>query len=162
MNGDALPHPEELKRLMKARLWPRTHEEAIQQNGPRRIPVERVHKLISEEDEIFLYPDPQMTLAYDHERSRETLGGSDYFKAYDKTLEQIDPDRALFVGDFGHGSCAPIALDYRANVEDPAVIGLRWREAWRVNDDNRWIQLSPTFNEFVAKLDLWSLPKFKR
>ena len=67
-----------------------------------------------------------MTLASEHERSRKSIGDTDFFRFYDQTLTQIDPEHALLVADFGHGSDAPIALDYRGDRNDPPVIGLKW------------------------------------
>jgi len=159
--GELAPPPE-LLRLLKARLWPASHEQACEQNCVTRIANEDVHRLVPSENEIFLYPAPWQTLARDHEASRKQLSGTDFFAAYDKTLEQIDPLLALFIADFGHGSDAPIALDYRSNSFDPAVIGLKWKEPWRPNDGNRWIELSPSFSSFVETLKLWHLPKFVR
>lgn len=147
---------------MADRLWPATHEDAIQQNLHRRISSERVHLLIPSEDEIFLYPDPSMTLASDHEESRKSLGGTEFFAAYDRTLQQIDPERALFIADFGHGSDAPIALDFRNGDDDPPVIGLKWDESGIIGGLNKWVRLADSFSDFVRVLDLRNLPKFKR
>lgn len=157
-----LKQPRELKVLLAERLWPATHEEAIQQNLQQRISPERVHLLIPTEDEIFLYPDPSMTLASEHEASRERIGETEFFAAYDRTLEQIDPKLALFIADFGHGSDAPIALDYRGCADDPPVIALRWHSMSLSDDLNQWVRLTDRFSEFVRILQLRQLPKFKR
>ncbi len=157
-----LKQPRELKVLLAERLWPTTHEEAIQQNFQRRISPERVHLLIPTEDEIFLYPDPSMTLASEHEASRKRIGETEFFAAYDRTLEQIEPELALFIADFGHGPDAPIALDYRDCVDDPPVIALKWHNMRLANDLNQWVRLADSFSAFVHILQLRQLPKFKR
>ena len=151
-----------MKNLLEAGLWPATHEEAIQQNLTRRIPTDRVHLVIPSEDEIFLYPNPTMTLASEHEASRKRIGDTKFFAAYDRTLRQIDPKRSLFIADFGPGSDAPIALDYRAASEDPPVIGLKWDDSSLQHGAHQWVCLASSFSEFVSVLGLWNLPKFKR
>ena len=153
--------PRELKNLIAERLWPATHEDAIQQNLCKRIATENVHLLVSSEDEIFLYPDPSMTIASEHESSRRRIADTEYFSAYDRTLVQIDPELTLFIADFGHGSDAPIALDFRVNTDDPPVIGLKWVGSQLGSSSHEWIQLAEHFSDFVRILELRSLPKFK-
>lgn len=153
--------PRELKKLMAEGFWPKSHEEAIQQNLTRRIPSDHVQRLIETEAEIFLYPDPSMTLASEHEASRKRIGESDFFAAYDQTLGQIDPMKTLFIADFGPGSDAPIALDFRYDTGDPPVIGLRWDDSSLLQGQHRWVKLAATFSEFVEILELRNLPKFK-
>lgn len=155
-----LPHPDELKRLMEAKLWPSSHEEAIQQNLCRRIASADVASIIPTENEIFLHPNPRATLASDYAASKQQIGGTNFFKEYEQTLEQIDPEKALFIADFGAGSDAPIALDFRSNLADPPVIGLQWG-APGTDKTSRWVQLAPSFSAFVKQLNLWALPKFK-
>jgi hypothetical protein len=157
-----LKQPRELKKLIAERLWPATHNDAIQQNLQRRISPECVHRLIPTEDEIFLYPDPSMTLASEHEASRKKIGETEFFAAYDRSLDQIDPQLALFIADFGHGSDAPIALDFRSSIEDPPVIGLKWHNMRIADDLNQWVRLADRFSDFVRILELTRLPKFKR
>ena len=141
-------------------LWPKTHEEAIKQNLSQRIPSDHVHRLIETEDVIFLYPDPTMTLISEHEASRKRIGDTDFFAVYDRTLSQIDPAQTLFIGDFGPGSDAPIALDLRECADDPPVIALKWEGSQRLDGRHQWVQLAPAFSDFVRILDLRSLPKF--
>ena len=160
--GSRVQQPSALKKLITERLWPATHEDAIQQNGDPRISTERVRLLIPTEDQIFLYPDPSMTLAAEHEASRKRIGDTEYFAAYDRTLKQIDPKLALFIADFGPGSDAPIALDFRSNSEDPPVIGLTWDGFQLGEGFHQWVQLAASFSDFVRVLDLKQLTKFKR
>lgn len=162
MQTNTLPHPDELMRLMEAKLWPSSHEQAIQQNLSRRISASDVARMISGESQIFLHPNPRTTLADDYRASEQKLEGAGFFNAYREMLKQIDPDRALFIADFGPGSDAPIALDFRENQDDPPVIALQWNDHPGTNEKSRWVQLAPSFSEFVKQLNLWSLPKFKR
>jgi hypothetical protein len=159
--GTRHKQPRELKNLMAEGFWPKSHEEAIQQNLSRRIPSDRVHRLIETEDEIFLYPDPCMTLASEHEASRKRIGESEFYAAYDQTLGQIDPTKTLFIADFGPGSDAPIALDFRDGVVDPPVIGLKWDDSGLLSGQHRWVKLADTFSDFVQILGIRSLQKFK-
>jgi len=157
-----LKQPQELRNLMAAGLWPATHEQAIQQNLSQRIPTKNIHLLIPTEDRIDLYSDPSMTVEEEHQRSRSTLEHTDFFAIYGQTLRQIDPGRALLIADFGLGSDAPIALDLRVCTQDPPVICLKWDDSNYSDGQHQWVQLAPSFSEFVKVLQLWDLPEFKR
>ncbi len=56
---------------------------------------------------------------------------------------EIDPDNTIIIGDFGLGSDAPIALDYRKDKNNPAVIRLCWTK-----ESNHWVEIAPNFAEF--------------
>jgi hypothetical protein len=162
VNPNILPHPDELKRLLAAKLWPSSHEEAIQQNLSRRISSADVASLMPTESEIFLHPNPRVTIAADHASTKQQIeGGADFLKEYEQTLEQIDPEKALFIADFGAGSDAPIALDFRTDQADPPVIGLQWSASLGTDKKSCWVQLAPSFSAFVKRLNLWDLPKFR-
>jgi hypothetical protein len=66
-------------------------------------------------------------------------------------LDQIEPERALIIGDFGMGSDAPIILDYRNADSDPPVLRLRWSEG---RDNNAWVRCAASFDEFADMLGL--------
>ena len=61
---------------------------------------------------------------------------------------EIDPALTLIIGDFGLGSDAPIALDYRKDLNEPSIIRLQWN----LEADNHWVEIAPSFAEFVAML----------
>ena len=61
---------------------------------------------------------------------------------------EIDPALTLIIGDFGLGSDAPIALDYRKDLNNPSVICLQWN----LNADNHWGEIAPNFAEFAQML----------
>jgi hypothetical protein len=60
---------------------------------------------------------------------------------------EIDPRRAVIIGDFGAGSDAAIILDYRASSSEPKVMRLCWTES-----GNHWVEFAKTFSEFAAYL----------
>jgi hypothetical protein len=61
----------------------------------------------------------------------------------------IDYDLAIIIGDFGLGSDAPIALDFREDATNPRVIRLSYS-----GGRSRWISLAPDFASFVEALGL--------
>jgi len=60
---------------------------------------------------------------------------------------EITLELTLIIGDFGLGSDAPLALDYRPSPTKPRVIRLRWG-----NDGNHWVQVAETFGQFASHL----------
>ena len=68
-------------------------------------------------------------------------------------IHEIEPSLTLIIGDFGLGSEAPIALDYRKNIDNPSVIRLHWgRPVTRRYENNHWIEIAPSFAEFAQML----------
>jgi hypothetical protein len=63
----------------------------------------------------------------------------------------IDYDRAVVIADFGLGSDAPIALDYRQSLDCPCVIRYRWSQR---GERNRWVHVAPSFSQFAEMLEL--------
>jgi hypothetical protein len=63
-------------------------------------------------------------------------------------LNEIEPELALDIGDFGLGSDSAVVLDYRK--ADPSVIRLVWRKP----DPNTWVLCAGTFDEFADMLGL--------
>jgi hypothetical protein len=96
--------PAELLRLVEARLWPASHQQACEQNTGERIASDDVRRLIPTESEIHLYPSPWRSFAVDHARMKKRLGEQDAFvRAMEGTFDQIDPAMTLFIADFGLG-----------------------------------------------------------
>ena len=67
---------------------------------------------------------------------------------------ELDAGLTLLIGDFGLGSDAPIALDYRKDICNPSVIRLR-----HVQDGDNWgkmistwVEIAPTFDAFVGMI----------
>lgn len=63
--------------------------------------------------------------------------------------EEIDPDLILLIGDFGPGSDAPFALDYRLSAMEPRVIRLKWSGRGK---ENHWVEMFPNFSQFARHL----------
>ena len=99
-------------------------------------------RLAPGESELFLEPPPFRTLATE-------ITGNPQFWAEHGALDEIDPELALVIGDFGLGSDAAIVLDYRRSADEPAVLGLAWSD-----EGNHWVELAASFDEFVRLLRL--------
>lgn len=117
----SLQLPAELSQLILAGAWPSSEREANRQNlQTAPVPRDVVERLVPGENQIYLLPPPFTTIA-DRRAGAEREFWEDF-----GALDKIDPARALLIGDFGLGSDAVIALDYRADPEPPTVI----RQAW--------------------------------
>ena len=141
----ALEPPAELKDLVAAGAWPLTEREANQQNLPTGpIPAALVEGLVSGEHQIYLFPPPFRTIA-------ERCAGpeADFWRKFG-ALEDIDPSRAVVIGDFGLGSDAMIVLDYRTSGE-PSLIRLAWTGGER---RPRWVPFFGTFAVFARAFHL--------
>lgn len=136
--------PPLLRTLVEAGRWPRTQEEALKQNTSPRVSGDRIRALAPEESLIFLEPPPFSTV-------RQLGAAHPFWRGPMADPNGIDPDRTIVLGDFGLGSDAPIALDYRHDAANPRVIRLRW-----VGPDtpNRWVVMAPDFASFAAALGL--------
>jgi hypothetical protein len=145
----SLPIPKELTALVESGFWPRDHDQARAQNLHSLVPESRVRRFAPEEDKLFLLPPPFFIV------SQFLKGPEEKFWADPRTaLHEIDPDLTLLIGDFGLGSDAPIALDYRKGIDEPRVIRLRWSQ-----DGNHWVEVAPTFAAFAAYLAPQAQPK---
>lgn len=136
--------PPLLLALVEAGRWPRTSEEALRQNTTPWVGEDRVRALAPEESMIFLEPPPFSTV-------RELSAGHPFWGGPMADPDGIDPDRTIVLGDFGLGSDAPIALDYRHDAARPRVIRLRWAGP---DTPNRWVVMAPDFVTFAVTLGL--------
>ena len=66
------------------------------------------------------------------------------------SVAEIEPCKTVLIGDFGPGSDAPIALDFRSSLNQPEVIRLQWGK----EHENHWIKVAPTFLQFATELGL--------
>jgi hypothetical protein len=136
-----LPIPKELTSLLELGLWPRDPKEASSQNLRPWIPESSVRRFAPGESTVYFYPPP-------FAKVRNQLNGTNRFWADPRSaVQEINPDLTILIGDFGLGSDAPIALDYRERGDEPRVIRLRW-----ASEGNHWIQVAPTFAAFAAQL----------
>ena len=110
------------------------------------IPAERVQRFAAEETLICLQPPPFPTIA----QVRAAGRAGDFWERFG-ALDQIDPERAVIIGDFGLGSDSPIVLDYARNPSNPPVLRLRWGSQGKGNE---WVVGASDFDEFAKMLGL--------
>src|SRR5579871_5258589 len=134
-----LPLPQELLDALEAGRWPRSAEEATKQNLRSLVAEQRVRDLAPDESLIYLYPPPFDTVASALERSNAI------FYHQFAALDQIIPEKAIEIGDFGLGSDTLIILDYRISTTEPRVLRLCWPGNGR---PNHWEMMSPDFPSF--------------
>jgi hypothetical protein len=145
---DDLPLPKRLLRLLDSGRWPRTDEEASNQNLKSLVPKERIQLFAPEESTIFLYTPPFYTVAADI-AGRQKRGHPTFWSTY-AALDGISPELSLVIGDFGLGSDAPILLDYRQGGSNTPVIRLQWRRP----EANVWVRCADSFDGFADMLGL--------
>lgn len=154
--GDGeLPPPPLLERLVASGRWPGSPATEGRQNAEAVVPVERIAALAPGEESLTLYWPPFETVASNITTFEEN--GWPPFWDDHGAVDELDPDRALIVGDFGLGSDSPILLDYRAEPE-PRVIKLQWGPAEGDGPPYRssttWVTIADSFAEFVERLGL--------
>ncbi len=62
----------------------------------------------------------------------------------------IDPKLSVLVGDLGHGSDQPIALDYRLSMDQPRVLTLDYTRSHQT----RWVEIAPNIRTFAELMGL--------
>jgi hypothetical protein len=139
--------PEALVSLIESGRWPRDAKEATCQNLELRVPVERIRRFAPEEHWLYLCAPPFGKPADVFSRLVDFRGEPDN----ESPPGDIDYDRAIVIGDFGLGSDAPIALDYRRSLDCPSVIRYRWSHR---GERNRWVYLARSFSQFAEMLEL--------
>jgi hypothetical protein len=110
------------------------------------ISADHVQRFAADETVICLQPPPFSTIA----QVRAVGGAGDFWERFG-ALDQIDPERALIIGDFGLGSDSPIVLDYARNPSNPPVLRLRWGSQGK---GNQWVQGARDFDELAQMLGL--------
>ena len=131
----SLQLPDVLGRLIAEGLWPE-RESAQLQNLTPLIPNESVRKFAPDEERIFLYPPPFATVA-------EAAKHNKYWEDERSAPGEIDPERALLIGDFGLGSDTAIILDYRTGT--PRLLRLQWGDK-----ENHWIEFGIEISELAS------------
>jgi hypothetical protein len=142
-----LPLPRGLIRLLESGVWASANGPTMtaQQLKPT-IPAALVRKFAAEESLICLQPPPFPTIA----QERAAGGAGDFWERFG-ALEQIDPQRALIIGDFGLGSDSPIILDFGRDASNPPVLRLKWGPR---GQGNEWVQGAQDFDKFAEMLGL--------
>lgn len=140
ING--LPLPPDLLALVEAGRWTSSTSQAT---VDRLFPAEPGARL-----ELKLYTLDYMPFEnkyWWYEDDPEFLGAPDE----DRAPGDIDPKRSVLVGDLGHGSDQPIALDYRLSRDEPRVLTLDWSQPER---GLRWVVIAPNVRVFAELLGL--------
>jgi hypothetical protein len=114
-----------------------------QQSTPLVL-ADRVRLFAEDESLMCLERPPFHTIA---EEMRNARSG-DFWEKF-AAIDQIAPERALIIGDFGMGSDSPIVLDFRGNAADPPVLRLRWGLR---GEGNVWVQGATNFDSFARLL----------
>jgi len=141
-----LPLPPGLTRLLGTGAWPSADGPSMtaQQLNPS-ISADRVRRFAAEESLICLQPPPFLTIA-----QVQAAGGAGDFGERFGALDQIVPEKALIIGDFGLGSDSPVILDFARNASNPPVLRLRWGPDRRTE----WVQGARDFDELAEMLGL--------
>jgi hypothetical protein len=132
--------PTEIQGLISEGLWPAENAAAQKQNLKSVLSAKAVRRFASEESMIFLYAPPFATVRMMMAQKKS------FWSDPRSAVHEIDPDRTVIIGDFGPGSDAAIALDYRGGQE-PSVIRLRW-----ATEGNHWVEVAPDLKTFVSFL----------
>jgi hypothetical protein len=139
--------PPGLARLIEAGVWPSASGPSmIAQELRPIVRPERVRRFAEDESLICLWPPPFSTIA----QKRAAGGAGDFWERFG-ALQQIVPERALIIGDFGLGSDSPVVLDFARDASNPPVLRLRWGPR---GQGNEWVQGARDFDEFAAMLGL--------
>jgi len=148
--------PPLLTSLIANGRWPQTSKEALSQNLRSWIPAERVRNFAKEEDKLYLCAPPFRTIAGEiGSASKPVLEFWSEFGA----LNDISPEEALIIADFGLGSDSPIILHYRDNPRLPCVLRLRWSSDTPGKTSNKWVMGARSFDEFAEMLGLGTGPR---
>ncbi len=135
-----------LIRLLTTGVWPSADGPSMgaQQLDPL-VSADRVRRFAPEESLICFAPPPFRTIA----QGRALGGAGDFWERFG-ALDQIVPEKAVVIGDFGIGADSPIILDYSRNLSNPPVLRLRWGP----NKRNEWVQGARDFDDFAEILGL--------
>jgi len=141
-----LPIPAKLSWLIEKGIWPSADGPSMtaQQLKPLIAP-DRVRRFAPQESLICLQPPPFHTIAAEMAGCKT----GDFWERFCR-LDQIVPEQALILGDFGLGSDAAIILDFARDALNPPVLWLRWGPERR----NEWLQGARDFDELAKMLGL--------
>lgn len=139
--------PPELMTLIDQAIWPISGEATSNSATNQRVDRKQLARLIPDESGIHFYSPPFLTIL------EEIARGSAYWKMPETVVDQIAPEKALILGDFGHGSDTVLALDYRSSLTEPSVMRLQWALS-NPKQNNRWVLVSPSFGEFCRTIGL--------
>jgi len=144
-----LPLPQALVNLIDSGFWPLTSEESSKQDSKPLVSRDKVKAFAPEENTIYFYPPPSF-----HTVGSQQKHG-DFFWGYAwPTATELDADKILLIGDFGHGADAPLALNYCQDSADPSVIRLHWTtdRSQEPMMTSTWIEVAPSFEAFIRMI----------
>ncbi len=151
MTDGSLRPPALIEVLIATGRWPATDADALGQNLEPLVPAERVAEAAPGEDCLYLYPPPFRSVA-DELGSIAPSGARAFWREHG-ALDELDPEQAVVIGDFGPGSDTPIVLDHRA-PDGPRVLRLVWPADHGGSDTTTWVEIAPSFDEFARRLGL--------
>ena len=142
--------PQGLLDLIAAGFWPDTHQGIVQ---PELLPPDVVSALFPGEHGLFLYAPPFQTVG------QLVADGERFWTDEIAAPGEIDFNLTIAIADFGHGSDAPIVLDYRRDREEPAVMRLQYSSGQAppgpaAGPRTGWVVIADTFDQFANSLGL--------
>ena len=137
--------PNIIQKLIENEFWPNKNN-VDQQNIKQLVDFNLIKQIIPEEDNLYFYSPPFVTI------NRLLKRGDAFFLMPEvkDSLEQIDVNKTVLIGDFGIGSETELALNYSDSENYPSVIRLKWFYDY----DNhlrwaKWVRVSDSFDEFA-------------
>ncbi len=154
MGGDGLEVPQLINSLVATGRWPATAQDELRQNLRQLVAPEQITKVVADEEYLYLYAPPFSSVADDY--AAHQMQDWNFWTEYG-AIHEIDPNKALLIGDFGPGSDAPILLDYRTGPE-PSVIKLAWHShpdgSGSYTPTTTWVKIADSIQEFAELLGL--------
>lgn len=136
-----LPLPQALTDLINNGFWPTTEQASLAQNLKCLVSPDKIRAFAPEEEWICFYRPPFGT-------EEQYMKNNPSWDSPMWATHEIEPSLTLIIGDFGLGSDAPIALDYREDRNNPSVIRLQWNLA----EANHWVEVALSFAEFAKMI----------
>lgn len=136
-----LPLPQALSNLLESGFWPATEADSLSQNLKSLVRRDIIKAFAPDEDFISFYRPPFRSVSWCRKH------GEQFWDWPMSAAPELDAERTLLIGDFGLGSYAPIALDFRPDRDNPCVIQLQWSQ-----NGNHWIEIAATFDEFAEMI----------
>jgi hypothetical protein len=131
----------EVERVLARGAWPRARDAVFAQEIVPIVPASVVHTFASDEHRIVLLPPPFNTIS-------DCMPSEGEFWHEFGALEEIDPDEALLICDFGLGSETVVIVDFR---HDPSpVLRLNFYAPLKT----RWLKVADSVEGFRRMLEI--------
>ncbi len=148
MSSASLPIPARLQMLVDNVIWPIDENACRQQNLNSWVASEHIRRLADDEDRIYFYPPPFLTVETIMSNRQER----EFWQSDHAASNEIKFNYSVVLGDFGLGSDSPIILDYQHSLTTPCVKRLKWGPG--PNCVNHWVEMASSFNDFADALHL--------